>query len=208
MDLVAIAYRDAGFLELEGRIMVFLAGQDGDLPRQPDQELQIEHAIYPLTRVIDLDGDGRKEIQVPVAKLGLWGYLRLLTSRRVSFTIQTLPLGGDGRYDPERATRDAMTAKLSKKQDFPVAEPVDVDGDGRTDLVLGSGTERVCVHEGTAPGKGRRIRSEPRVCIAANPFLTYLHFDLDEDGGAELIRYDPGLEGSSELIVSYLREAW
>lgn len=204
-DLVATVYRDAGLMEFEGRAMVFRARPDGSLPRQADQSLALEHAQYFLARPLDLDGDGRMEILIPAAKLGVFGVIRLLTSRRVSFQLHVFDLGRDGTFGPARLLKPARKATLSKRYDLPLIQVADFDGDGLKDLAIGEGDDEVCLYRGEGGEDGWTLGARPTLCFAADPFERFVVDDLDGDGKQELIRHPVQGEGQARAVVTFLR---
>jgi hypothetical protein len=205
-DLVATVFRDSGLLRFTGRILIFRGRPDGTLPEQADETLEVEDGMYDLARALDLDGDGRREIVVPAVRLGIWGSVRVLTTRRVAFHLETLEPDAGNRYDPRRASRDGFTFKLSPSFDLPVNSFDDLDGDGRLDFVIGRSEGEVCAFLGKAPDDGHRFQPRPAVCLAVDPFSTFRFPDLDGDGRAEVVRYRTrGDEDRGEVTVTFLR---
>ena len=74
-----------------------------------DQPVKVDNALYNLAHILDLDGSGTLELIIPSAKLGLWGYLRLLTTHKASFAFNTVAHDGEA-ITAARAT--AMTASI------------------------------------------------------------------------------------------------
>jgi len=204
-DLLAVVYRDAGILELEGRVVVFLARSDGSFAPAPDQEIVLAHALYSLTHVLDLDGDGAREIVLPSADLGLWGYLRVLTTRKVSFDFNTLARAGKKAFDTSAMARDEMTARLSKDHDLPVVKLQDMNGDGIVDVLIGSAEDRVCIHDGIRD-PAHRFRSKPATCFEADPYAVYVVVSLSDTGRRDLVRHDPVGKDPGRLVLTVLRE--
>jgi len=206
LDLVTAVYRGTAVLELTGRIMIFRARPDGSFERDADQVLQLDDALYNMTQVLDLDGDGTKEIVVPSAKIGLWGYLRLLTTRKTSFSFNTLSLGPEGRFDPGKVIRDSMTVRLSQSYDLPVVALADTCGDGLLDLVIGRGEDQVCIHDDDPQQARRRFTPRPRSCFKTDPYARFLHADMDGDRKEELIRYGTMGEERSRVVLTFLED--
>jgi hypothetical protein len=202
-DLLAVVYRETGIFQLEGRVVVFYCRRNGSFMPDPDEEVQVKNALYSLTHVLDLDGNGAPEIILPSAKLGLWGYLRVLTTRKVSFTFNTLARHGGSGFDTAAATRDDMTARLSKNYDLPVIKLEDINGDGLVDVLIGSGESRICIHTGLQ-GRERRFRPKPASCFEANPYAVYTIIDLSADDKRELVRYDPRSADPGRLVLTVL----
>lgn len=202
-DLLAVVFRETGIFHIEGRVLVFICRPDGSFDPEPDQHLQVNNALYNLVHVLDLDGDGTREIIIPSAKLGLWGYLRVLTTRKVSFDLNTVSYRGESGFDVAGMTTDSMTARLSKDYDFPVIKLDDINGDGHADVLIGSAEDRICIHEGTREGD-RRFREKPASCFEANPYAVYTVIDLENDGKRELVRYDPRGDNPGRLVLTLI----
>jgi hypothetical protein len=204
LDLVAVVYRESGVLELSGRVMVFFARKDGSFRRHADQTLQVEDGIYYMTRIQDRDGDGRMEIMLPSYRLGIWGYLRVLTSGKINFTVNTLTLTADGVYDVEAATRDPFTIRLSDHFDIPAIVYGDFDGDAVEDIAVGRGETRMCIHRGLSGSEKRGFTAKPSHCFEADPYQRYVtgrlrgHRDF-------LMRFRTAGEGRNVVTVTFLQ---
>jgi hypothetical protein len=200
-DLVVVVFRDTGIFQLEGRILVFFCKLDGSFVSRPDQVIEVDNALYNLVHVLDLDGSGTSEIVVPTAKLGLWGYLRLLTTRKASFAFNTAEHRGESGFDVMGMATDSMMVRLSKKYDLPVIKLEDMDGDGLVDVLIGTGEDRVCIHAGVRD-RDKRFRSKPTSCFEADPYARYVIADLDGDGTKDLIRHNPTSENPGKLVIT------
>ncbi len=200
IDLLRIEFEDVGLIEYKGSVAVHFARADGSISAQPNQRLEIPDALYQLVLPYDLDAEGEFELIAPATKVGVFGLIRLLTTRRVSFDFVTLPLA-DQRYRSERASRDPLVAKLSHAYEIPVLQLPDLNGDGLSDLVLGTTESRICVYPGQREGS-RRFASRPQECLEADPYTQYQHHDLNGDGKEELIRFGPAAEKSQDFFVT------
>jgi hypothetical protein len=204
-DLVVAIFRDTGIFQLEGRVLVFFCKVNGSFVSRPDQIIEVDNALYNLVHVLDLDGSGTREIVIPTTKLGLWGYLRLLTTHKVSFAFNTAEHRGESGFDVAAMATDSMTAKLSRTYDLPVIKLDDMDGDGLVDVVIGTGEDRVCIHDGVPDGD-RRFRSKPSSCFGADPYAQYVVADLDGDGRKDLIRHNPTSESPGKIVLTLFGE--
>ncbi len=205
VDLVAAVFRDAGLFEPEGRIMVFRGRADGTFAAQADQQLAVDSGQYFLTLIEDLTGNGRREILMPAAKIGVFGLIKLLTGRKLSFTFVSFDPKADGAYDTGRDTRTSLRALISERNDVSVVFFADVDGDSVLDLLIGSQDDAVCVHQGSVENGRWEFPSRPSECIPESPFATFLHADLDGDGREDLMSYGVRGKASKTLTVTFVR---
>lgn len=205
VDLVAAVFRDAGLFEPEGRIMTFRGRDDGTFGRQPDQQLTVDSGQYFLTLIEDLTGDGRREILLPAAKIGVFGLIKLLTGRKLSFTFVSFDPRTDGSFGSGRDTRTSLRALISERNDVSVVFFADVDGDNVLDLLIGSKEDAVCVHPGAVEEGRWEFPSRPSECIPESPFATFLHADLDGDGREDLMSYGVRGTASKQLTVTFVR---
>lgn len=204
-DLVVVVFRDTGIFQLEGRILVYFCKVDGSFVSRPDQVIEIDNALYNLAHVLDLDGNGTREIVIPSARLGLWGYLRLLTTHKASFAFNTVAYDGESGFDLEAMATDSMTARLSRRYDLPVIKLEDMDGDGLVDVLIGTGEDRVCIHDGLSD-ENRRFRSKASSCFEADPYARYVIADLDGNGRKDLIRHNPTSEDPGKIVLTLFGE--
>jgi len=204
-DLVAVVYRETGILELAGRVMVFFSRTDGSFRHRPDQVLQMDDGIYYMTRFQDLDDDGLVEILIPTAKLGIWGYLRVLTSGKIAFTVRTLTLGEDGMYDTEAVRKDPFTIRLSDTFEIPAVVYGDLNGDAVQDIAVGRGGNRMCVHLGARDSEDRSFASRPSQCFKADPYERYVTGRLQGHRDV-LMRFSTTGDRRSQVTVTFLEE--
>lgn len=202
--VVRVISANRGILDMDGRLLVFRGRPDGSFPRRPDQDLRIEDAIYQLAEVRDLDADGTTDLIVPTMDLGLFSFLRVLVTRRVSFSLESFTLGPGGAIDTGRKWKDPMTVRLSDDYDPPVVEYADVNGDKVSDLIVGTGAQEVCVYEGRRAAVSRRFSPTPRTCLRADPYAGSQIADVDGDGRDDLIIYPSSEKDGNKITVFFM----
>ena len=162
---------------------------------RPDQRFEPRRGVS-SHNLRDLDGDGRSELVSIRIPTGVLEIVEMLVTRAIDVEVslhrpdETQPF----REEPWLAWRQdvAMSFETFRPIGFLPTADADVNGDGRTDL-LGSGDgDRLQLQLGDPKrGFARRSTSQPLDTGGRIRFG-----DLDGDGGADFVVYDPRRPGA------------
>ncbi len=131
------------------------AGQGGapiDFPAEPDQVYFTEGFSVPL--VLDVNGDGRKDLVLVNVEIGFWNVIKALISRSVNAQAAFYLMPPEGRLprDPQHLQTYEVTFSLGRFSHQPIADFGDLNGDGLPDLLLSENKETIGIHWGQRDG--------------------------------------------------------
>jgi hypothetical protein len=173
---------------------------------RPDTRLEVKgfSGVEPL----DLDGDGRNEIIETSGKMGILQVVRILLTRKASFTSRILnadpnaPGGFVSSFEQDMAIRINF-GEGGIEGLLPSVEG-DWNGDGRKDLLYTDGSQRVSIRLGEPGELGPRfgdVVASQNVPLATGRTRIA---DLNGDGLDDLVAYNPrDVEG--RIFVFYNR---
>lgn len=168
-------------------------GAGADLAGPPALSLELADGLAAL-EVEDLDGDGRREIVQTRLAFGIVQLIRVLVTREVQIELRCFATRGAGLMELVETWRGELSLPL----DFdagrvaglvPTVEG-DWNGDGRRDLLHGSGDRHLAIRLGEAGERGPRFGG-PAAHQAIPAGDQARVADLDGDGLHDLVLFDP-----------------
>jgi hypothetical protein len=177
----------------------------GSLPAQP--HVRIEHDGFATTLYAqDVNGDGRRDLVFPVAKIGVRNLIRNLLTDRVDITLLAHLYRESGTYHntPDWTRNFSYQIDMSDGVMLQGMWPNldgDFDGDGKADLLV-AGNDEIAVYLATP---GTLFARDP---VARMPVKTSSHMmvrDLTNNGRADIVLwYDgaPEWRGMLKVLIN------
>jgi hypothetical protein len=166
----------------------------------PDQRFRVEGGVA-VHQILDLDGDGRAELVSVRIPTGVIELVEVLLTRAIDAEISIRRAGAERPFEDEPWQRWKLGVPISfetfRARGFVPTLAVDVDGDGRHDL-LGSGDgKQLEVRLGSARGGYRRRDASQRLDTGGR-----IRFgDADGDALPDFVLYDSRRPGTPIRIA-------
>jgi hypothetical protein len=210
-DLNQDGRADLILIKISGRLtdrrlvaMIYL-NRDGDLPSRPD--LRLEHEGFGTTiSVQDIDGDGRRDLILPLVRIGVMNLVRNLLTNRVEVSLHAHLFREPGIYRPTPDWTRTFSYQIDLSDGIMLegAWPHiggDFNGDGRPDLLVVANGE-IAVYPGIGGGAFARDPAA-RAAVKTSPHL--LVEDLNGDRRADLVLWyegDPAWHGVLRVLMN------
>jgi hypothetical protein len=178
-------------------------GAGASLDGPPALSLELSDGLAAL-EVEDLDGDGRREIVQTRFAFGIVQLIRVLVTREVQIELRCFATRGPGLAELVETWRGELSLRLDFEAGrvaglVPTVEG-DWNGDGRRDLLHGSGEGRLAIRLGESGEHGPRFGEHAaHQAIPAGDQARVA--DLDGDGLHDLVLFDPRDPGGQVHVL-------
>jgi hypothetical protein len=192
------------FLEQEIFIFIFLNQQNPESPfaSKPDQIITTT-GVTPGVNIVDVNGDGRKDLLFSKIKLGFWKIVKNLISKRVGLDTSIYLMKNDHRYSEHpdfimnTDYKIDLTHRISFRGTWPTLKS-DFNGDGLIDLLV------------ARDGKIEIFLNTLKEDLFSNPFIQsevftspFMHIsDLNDDGFNDLLFYEKKRNGQISILLN------
>ncbi|HTO95730.1 MAG TPA: VCBS repeat-containing protein [Myxococcales bacterium] len=188
---------------------VFFGRKEG-FSREPAQVLESEGVTLFQTQLVDLNADGHPDLVVPYTSFGVFAIIRMLTAKTARVDFQIFPFDPKARRFASEPVSDRdlkFRIPLSGEADLQAVNlAADVTGDGKPDLIFGSGEEQLDIYPWQGPGE---FASSPAETVEVRSAGVLEAVDLDGKGRVDLILNYPKTRGHrGEIVVLTNRGGW
>ena len=209
-DILTESTFSEGVFDKRNEFGLHLGRMDGDrlvYRETEDAQLASEGLQFGLIGT-DIDGDGKKDLVVRKVRLTFGRVIRALLSGNVSLQLHFFKMTADDNYSDSAdyvAKTNVRFSVTSGQVDIPAIEVADFDGDGRKDLVMQTGRNRLSFYHGVATEHlFSKDEVDMDVILPRNGALVAAE-DIDGNGNADLIiRYNAADGNDSAHTVRLL----
>lgn len=216
-DLTTMTLEGRGILKLASHYMVYFGTRTPDgvaFPGQPDTSTEpsgraggMHHSGYSSLWLQDFDGDGQLEIMVGEVKIGLTTMLRAMLGTTITLTGEIHRLE-DGSFPERPVFKQNIKCDIEHggrdQGFFPAMVVGDVNGDGRTDVLVGKNRQELYIYLGE-PGPGVLSKKARKfsATLPSDERNTWLA-DINGDASQDIVLQHPANTepGRVTLLVS------
>ncbi len=201
---VLVSHASGGFTDAHTQTSIHL-NRNGDWDLGVADQAFETTGAWTSVQLLDLDGDGKRELVRIGVPLSILELVELLVTRAVDAELLVHLPSGDGLFESEPSLRRKLDVPLSfetyRPRGFIPTLQSDVNGDGHRDLLASGSGDHIEVFLG-----GPDYRLGKRVARQEADARGRIHFgDLDRDGLTDLLLFDPRTPGAAVRIARNAR---
>jgi hypothetical protein len=195
-----------GVSDFFSSLVLYFGDGSLDFKREPDWTADVQGMSQ--GHWIDLDGNGRRELVLPVVSLGIADIIRILISKNVKVQFYFYFVSGAGKMSQEPDFIKDVTLEVGLEEGGEaqiVNFQGDYNGDGRKDMVVATGKDELSVFLGKEPSKGELFEHRPEERIPVETFGHFDAVDLNGDGRDDMILYykdHPTMSSRAAILVN------
>ncbi len=182
-----------------------------EFSKEPGAELLAEGIPFEIG-IHDFDGDGQKDVMVTKVKPGVFKSIGMLIgaffTQSVSFDMDFYRME-NGTYPEKRNRRLKLrTASMGESGEnaalFPPVLIGDVNGDGRSDVLMGWGREELRIYAGVQ-GSGLFEQRPQKIKVEVPPEEFAWLTDLNGDGKDDVVLHHRSTDGPNRVTLLIAR---
>lgn len=176
---------------------IYIASAPFTYPDKPTAIFSVEGAVA-SPFLIDVDGDEKLDVMFIKVPFGIKTFINLFLRKKVTVEVDVF-LFKDNTYGakPEYSTK--VTIDAPEERENPAHTMADFNGDGRIDVLFGSGSDEVVIHTGD-PHKF--ISNKPWVTLPFVPFGNARSYDLNGNDAKDLVLFHPSGKNATKIEVA------
>lgn len=176
---------------------IYIASAPFTYPDEPSAIFNV-HGAVTSPFLIDVDGDKNLDVMFIKVPFGIKTFINLFLRKKVSVEVDVF-LFNDGAYTAKPEFSTNVTIDAPEEREQPAHTMADFNGDGRIDILFGSGANEVVIHTGEAD---RLISNKPWVTLPFIPFGNARAYDLNGNEAQDLVLFHPDGKNTTKIEVA------
>ena len=192
-----IVNQSKGTVNVTAMTHVYIASAPFTYPETPSAVFNADRSIA-APYLIDVDGDEKLDVLFIKVPFGVKTIVNLFLRKKVAVEVDVFLFDGAGfSAKPDFAT--TVTIDAPEQREVPVYTMADFSGDGRVDVMFGSGNTEIVIHSGET---SRFISNKPWVTLPFVPFGDARPCDLNANKAKDLVLFHPGGKDDTKIEVA------